>query len=305
MTHLARHIAIPKQLSLTNANEITNKLQSPYELEPWLEAEKHGLKTISKNKAKNVIKHLLKTFPWQWPEERIVFITDLHADGDALLHSLLISGNIKFKEKESAQTTHNDKKRASKNTLKTVPRFKLTEQGKQSLFIIGGDCFDKGPSNLYLMDVLKCLIDMGAHVEILAGNHDLRVLYGMRCAGQTKDPCNGHFFIRMGAKALPFLVEIRDRYLTRKKALKHIPNEQTCLKLLMPQDAWWEAFPEFASWVMPQQTIEREMHKIRKKSDRFTHLCQDVGLSMREAYAAALYWQKLFYCTEGRICLVL
>ena len=44
-----------------------------------------------------------------------------------------------------------------------------------ALYIIGGDCLDKGPSNLDLLDAIYEL-SQRADVKILAGNHDLRML---------------------------------------------------------------------------------------------------------------------------------
>ncbi|WP_161957602.1 metallophosphoesterase [Mariprofundus sp. EBB-1] len=248
----------------------------------WLDCSKHGLRQrkTSGLKSRSTVKSLLQSHDWQWPHRSTVFISDLHADGDALLASLVASGGIK-------------------KTGKDDYHFKLTEQGRSMLFIFGGDFFDKGPSNLRLLRVLHMFIKTGARVRLLAGNHDIRVLFGMRSVGQTEDPHNGHFFIRMGAKAIPFLLEIRDEYLSDNNALKAMPDEETCIKRLFPTEAWWQQFPEMASWVMPPESISREMAKIKHKAERFEMLCEQAGLSLREAYAAAVKWQQLFLSQEG------
>ena len=44
-----------------------------------------------------------------------------------------------------------------------------------ALYLFGGDCLDKGPSNLRLLDELRKLSER-VEVKILAGNHDLRML---------------------------------------------------------------------------------------------------------------------------------
>lgn len=67
------------------------------------------------------------------------FFTDLHADKQALLNSLEYCDDL------------------------------------SALYLIGGDCFDKGPSNLELLREIKQLSDR-AEVKLLAGNHDLRML---------------------------------------------------------------------------------------------------------------------------------
>ena len=67
------------------------------------------------------------------------FFADLHADKDAFLKSL------SFCDDENA------------------------------LYLIGGDCLDKGPSNLELLQEIEKL-STRVEVKILAGNHDIRML---------------------------------------------------------------------------------------------------------------------------------
>jgi len=254
----------------------------PTEPQAWLDGTKQGIRQrkTGLTKTKLAVKQLLKKHEWVWPQRPIIFISDLHADADALLNSLVSSGGIKKTGPDNHQ-------------------FKLTHQGKKSLFIFGGDFFDKGPSNLQLLRVLHQFIKTGARVRLLAGNHDIRILFGMRSAGHTDDPRNGHFFVRMGAKAIPFLREIRDTYLTDVDALKDIPSDEQCHQFLYPSERWWKQFPDLASWVMPAVAIEREMTKIEYKVSRFEGLCKKAGLTLREAYAAALKWQELFLSKHG------
>ena len=75
---------------------------------------------------------------------KIYFFTDIHADRDAFLRS-----------------------------------FDRCED-KNALFLVGGDTFDKGPSNLDLIREYKSLIDSGIKMEFLIGNHDLRQLMVLR-----------------------------------------------------------------------------------------------------------------------------
>lgn len=259
----------------------TNDLNLPETTHDWLDCSKHGLRQRKTGsiKSRQSAESLLQEQNWKWPQQQIVFISDLHADGHALLASLVASGGIR-------------------KTGKADHHFKLTDQGKSMLFIFGGDFLDKGPSNLHLLRVLRLFIETGARVRLLAGNHDIRILFGMRCVNHTDDPWNGHFFVRMGAKGIPFLREIRDEFLT-KEIMKDIPDKQTCMKRMFPSKEWWEKFPELAARVMPTQSIEQEMKKTRYKADNFEALCEKAGLTLREAYAAAIQWQKLFLDKEG------
>ena len=218
--------------------------------------------------------------PWRWPKRTLYFISDMHADADAFFASLVASGGVK----------------------KTGPRdkdFKLTREGRKARFLIGGDCFDKGPSSLRLLDVIRMLIDRGADIQLLAGNHDVRMLLGIRSVGLEPDPRTDHFFIRMGPKMVPFLTEIRDRYLQGKDALKGVPNSRDCRRLLYPPKSWFRDFPQLAVWAMPESTIEREMNKLRKKMKIFEADCEKAGLSIRMVYAAARKWKHLFLHPKG------
>jgi hypothetical protein len=83
-------------------------------------------------------------------------------------------------------------------TGKPDEAFRLTDAGRSALFILAGDCFDKGPENLRLLRVLRLLMDRGARMHLLAGNHDVRILLGMRSVNPLfRVTSNEHFFIRM------------------------------------------------------------------------------------------------------------
>jgi len=218
--------------------------------------------------------------PWIWPKRTVYFISDMHADADAFFASLVASGGVK----------------------KTGPRdkdFKLTKEGRKARFLIGGDCFDKGPSTLRLLRVIRRLIDRGGDVQLLAGNHDVRMLLGILAVGMEPDPRIDHFFIRMGPKMVPFLSEIRDKYLQGKNALLGVPDTRECRRLLYPPKSWFREFPKLAVWAMPESTIEREVQKLRKKLKDFEVDCEKAGLSLRMVYAAARKWQELFLHSKG------
>lgn len=219
-------------------------------------------------------------YPWIWPKAPVLFFSDLHADTDAFLASLVASGGIK----------------------KTGPKdhqFKLTRNGRKAHFVIGGDCFDKGPSNLRLLRCIRRLIDKGARVHILAGNHDIRIKLGLRSVDMSKDPNSEHFFVRMGAKAIPFLREIRQHYLQGDNALHDIPNGEECRRRLYPSATWFETFPAEAEGIMPSKAIDKELKRLHEKLADFEQDLLKAGLDLRIAYAAARKWQQLFLHKNG------
>ncbi len=217
---------------------------------------------------------------WRWPKQPIYFLTDLHADADAFAASLVASGGV----------------------IKTGPKaksFKLTKEGKKADFIIGGDCLDKGPSTLQLLDTLNKLRHSGARVRILAGNHDVRLLNGIRSLSLEREPLTEHFFVRLGPKVVPLLKEVRSRYLKGRNALRGVPSKQNCRRQLFPSSRWFDEFVKEAVWVMPAPGIEREIMRMREKMAGFEAACNRGGLSLREAYAAAHKCREIFLDPKG------
>jgi hypothetical protein len=214
-----------------------------------------------------------------WPKHPVYFITDIHADADALIASLVASGCVR-------KTGPSDRD------------FRLTGAARHGHFVIGGDCFDKGPSNLRLLRTLNRLHKRGASLRLLAGNHDIRVMLGMRSVGQYRNESNEHFFLRMGPKAVPLIHEISDRCLD-KADLKHLPSNKQVRKLLYPSEQWARRFPVLARDYMSTSSIQREIEKITKKIARFEQQCELYDLSMRQVYAATLLWQKMFLRPGG------
>jgi hypothetical protein len=220
---------------------------------------------------------------WQWPQKQIFFIADPHADPDAFLASLVATGGIKL-------------------SGPTKLDFKLTKTGREAIFIIGGDCLDKGPANLGLLDVIKVLMDSDANVKLLAGNHDMRLYMGIHAIGLDRHPATEHMFVRMGDKVLPLFKEVYNRYLMGKKLPSSIPDEAECKALLFPSEDWFEQFSAHAQQqgLMTQAGIERELRKMRRKYNHFEHACAHAGFSMREVYAIAMKCRKLFLKRRGK-----
>lgn len=230
---------------------------------------------------KEVVEKAVSHSPWEWPKRPIYFLADPHADAEAFTASLVASGGVH----------------------KTGPKdedFKLTAAGRKGIFIIGGDCLDKGPSNLKLLRAIRKFKDTGAKVKLLAGNHDVRLLMGIRTIGLERDITTEHLFVRMGPKVVPLLKEVHQQYLSKdKNALHDIPDKRTCRRKLFPSAHWFDTFPKEAAWLMPEHAVERELVRMRKKVDVFEASCTEAGLSMRDVYATALKCQELFLDPKG------
>jgi len=254
----------------------------PEQGQVWMLGKQHSVKKDAYHSAAYAqeMRKAIGEEPWKWPKRTLYFISDMHADADAFSASLVASGGV-------AKTGPRDKD------------FKLTREGRKARFLLGGDCFDKGPGTLRLLDVIRLLIDRGGDVQLLAGNHDIRMLLGIRAAGMEPDPRTDHFFIRLGPKMVPFLSEIRDRYLQGKHALRGVPDTRECRRRLYPPKSWFKEFPQLAVWAMPDSTIERELSNLRKKIKLFEAGCEQAGLSLRMVYAAARKWQELFLNPKG------
>lgn len=225
-------------------------------------------------------KKVIGSEPWEWPKQPVYFISDMHGDAEAFIASLVASGVVKKKGPKDKD-------------------IKLTGAGRKGLFLIGGDCFDKGPSTMRLLRVIQTLIRKHANVMILAGNHDIRMLLGIRSISMESDPRTDHFFIRMGPKMVPFLKEISDQYLQGKEALRDVPNSRDCKRLLYPPKSWFRDFPKHATWAMPESTIRKEVKRLHKKIRQFEEDCKKAKMSQRMIYAAAMKWQELFLHPKG------
>lgn len=250
--------------------------------EPWLHGSKHSIHQRSKGSgaASAELAALLERHPWTWPRRPVYFFSDPHADADAMIASLVASGGIR-------KTGTRDKD------------FRLTKAGRKAQFLIGGDCFDKGPSCLQLLRTLKLVSNRGGDLRILAGNHDVRTMLGMRSLLPDQDPMNRHFFIRMGGKAIPLLKEIHEHYVTSGRSHIRAPGIRECRRRLYPGKDWFRQFPKAAADLLPQRTIDREISKLNTKIEKFEAQCHEAGLELDQVYAAALQWHRLFLDRKG------
>ena len=273
--------------SATNNNPQSEQGNSPdaclpSKFQSWINGGPKAIRVdqTSHRSLKKEIQNVRDQGAWKWPKRRVFFFSDLHADADAFIASLIASGGVK-------KTGDED------------DALKLTKAGRKGLFIIGGDCFDKGPSNLRLLRVLRVLRERGARMKILAGNHDVRMLLGTLSMSTRKDPRNEHFFVRMGPKMVPFLKEVWEQYLKDGKGLRGVPDSRDCRRILYPSKNWPNRFPFYASWVMPDAAVKRELKRMKRKMVRFEQDCEKAGITIRIAYAAAMKWRRLFLHRDG------
>lgn len=216
--------------------------------------------------------------PWCSPTQPVVFISDLHADAQALIASLLYA-----KVLGKQQSGHLD----------------LTDFGRQAQVVIGGDCLDKGPSNLGLLRTIKQLQHLGVNLLILAGNHDMRLYMGLRALSTTRHPLSEHFFLRMGEKAVPLLAEVYRDYGLVDQQVRCTLSADECRQRLFPGQGWFDAFARQASAFLHPELIDKELKRMRRKQKNFEKACKQEQIDIVGAYLAANKARELFLTENG------
>ncbi|HEY7772765.1 MAG TPA: metallophosphoesterase family protein [Marinagarivorans sp.] len=251
--------------------------------EDWLNGDTRSIDLVPSALQKSTV-HFNKVReihrqPWIWPRKPIIFIADPHADAVAFERSLKASGAVSD---------------ISSNAV-TLNAF-----GRDSRIVIGGDCLDKGPSNLALLDAIKKLKDSGADVTLLAGNHDVRLLMGLRCLEQQDNLLTSHMFLRMGAKIVPLLQEVYVRYVQPRRPCLNTPTAKACEDYLFPKGQWLQAFPKLAAGKMSDRAIQKELDRLQQKIAEFKQAALAHGMDMQALYETALACKSLFLDTDGQ-----
>ena len=255
----------------------------PTQTQAWprsadLRQPEDGQNRAQDDAAASTVQQYIAAKDWVSCDQLIYFFCDIHADTDAFFLSLLASGGIH-------KTGDGDNE------------FELTSEGHSARFIIGGDCFDKGPATLRLLNVIRQLIDKGADLILLAGNHDIRTYLGIYYA-ESKDPLFDHLFVRMGKKTVPFLAEIFRGFIEGQIAEGATPDavatEARIYACLFPSESWYDNFPTVAnSWIRPSR-LAKELSRIREKTDDFKVQMAAVGLDIHKVQAALVKFRGLF-----------
>jgi hypothetical protein len=252
----------------------------PFTSEAWPKFEGHRVRDLANDHydaATEQLRARIGSKPFVWPNRTMYFFCDVHADADAWRRGLVASGGVRW-----YGPGDND--------------YELTTQGQDALFVIAGDCFDKGPSNLRLLRAIKLLIDKGADVEILAGNHDLRTLVGLAYLGR-KEPRFAHLFVRMGKKTMSLFQEIRAQYLEPGETSDL--SEHELRALLFPDEAWFHQFPHVAKGLVPDKKIAKELARIREKMVELPSRCRQLGMTLGDIHRAATRALDLFLRPGG------
>ncbi|MBB95414.1 MAG: metallophosphoesterase [Rhodobacteraceae bacterium] len=263
----------PPAALLPPVHDAINELSDlPRDLEPWPCATDPAARVVISACLDRARRH----GGWRWPERPVVFVSDTHADADGFLRSLVAGGVIR----------------------RDAGGIALTRFGRQATIIIGGDCLDKGPSNLCMLDALGALRLSGADLRILAGNHDLRMRLAVDALCRPRAPLRDHLFLRMGRKILPALREIFDRYVTPADVAA-LPDEAACQARLLPLPGWAEDFEHAARGILPADVIAREIAKLSAKRAEFDAQMARTGLSARQLLAAVRTCQDAFFTPGG------
>ena len=196
--------------------------------------------------------------PWRFPEREHFFVTDVHADADALLRSLEATGGVE--------------------RYGSYDEIRLTARGRDAVFVMGGDYFDKGPSNLRLLRVLQRLVESDAEVVLLAGNHDIRTLLGVAFAEES-DPTVAHLFVRMGPKVVPLLCEVYEHYVAPAGGVTGSDDDRIADNLL-PPESWWDDFPPLVRDMIPPARLAKELRRVRQKCGELRAALERAGMTM-------------------------
>ncbi|PRP91207.1 hypothetical protein ENSA5_57300 [Enhygromyxa salina] len=252
----------------------------PVTTEPWPKFEGRRLSDLANENydaPREELRERIGHKPFIWPNRTMYFFCDVHADADAWRRSLIASGGVRWLGPGDDE-------------------YELSEDGRDALFVIAGDCFDKGPSTLRLLRAIKLLIDKGADVEILAGNHDLRTLVGLAYLGR-KEPRFAHLFVRMGQKTMPLFQEIRAQYLEPGDTSEL--SEDDLHELLFPDEEWFRRFPSVAKGLVPEKKIGKELKRIREKMVELPRKCEALDMSLGDIHRATTRARELFLEPEG------
>ena len=213
---------------------------------------------------------------WHWPDRPVVFVSDPHADAEGFLRSLIAAGVI----------------------YRVGGRIDLAPFGRTARIVLGGDALDKGPSNLALLDAIAEVMNTGADVTILAGNHDLRMRMAIGAVIGERHALNEHLFVRMGRKILPALREVLDRFVTVGD-LAALPSETACKARLVPGADWPGRFAKAARHELRARVIVKEIRKMAEKLDKFEADRARHGMTHRDLLAALLKCHDIFLTPGG------
>lgn len=235
----------------------------PRNLEPWSDAAERPVA--------DCLTRARRHGGWHWPDRPVVFVSDPHADAEGFLRSLIAAGAI---HRANGQIS-------------------LTSFGHAARIVLGGDTLDKGPSNLALLDAIAEVMNSGADVTILSGNHDLRMRIAIGAVRGPRTELTEHLFVRMGRKILPALREVLERFVTPED-LAALPSETDCKARLLPGQNWSHRFAKAARKELRPRVVEKEIRKLEEKLRKFDADRARNGMNHRQLLAALLKCNDIF-----------
>jgi len=207
---------------------------------------------------------------WNAPKQDTAFFCDIHADAPAFLRSLERAGFIE------------------QNV--TLDNLRFTAYGLSTRIIIGGDCFDKGPSTLGLLRLINKILTIKPDTILLAGNHDVRFLAGLLALKKPYSPLESHFFGRMGKKAIALLAEIYHENGDH-------PNPE--YQAYFVDSKWSKAFNLRAKKYLNKKIIKKEILDLHAKQDKMNQAWLK-RFNSREQLDHAVSWAvELFLTPQG------
>lgn len=229
---------------------------------------KDALQASPDDWAKNLRLHHPK-INWQL-NEPLAFVTDIHGDAPALLRSLIAGGLMQ----DNA----------------TLDQLNWTDAGLTRRLVLGGDCFDKGPSTLALLRLVKRIWQDKPNSIWLVGNHDLRFMLGMRSLQLDKTPLQSHFFSRMGKKAIGLLAEMH----------QDCPTDFAIDHPAYWVDAYWpQAFRAQAQGLLGKRLAKKEIKQLHAKQADMQQACRK-RFASAQAFDQACSWAvHEFLAPEG------
>ncbi len=279
--------AVSSSASLPIAPDYTGhewlKARLPTGLVPWLEGAGDSWYQAASSyttELSQALHHLSNPEHWRWPERLVLFFTDLHADAEAFSASLVASGVF----------ARNGPQPSDLALKRPVDQFEI---------ILGGDCLDKGPSNLQLLRLIRHLLDRQVQLTLLSGNHDLRLQLAIQSLDNPNCPRNGHFLLRLGSKVMPLCVELLSQYPLSAAERSSLPDEHSCEARLMPANDWPDQFRKGAADTLSPAQIELELERLTSRKQRFFAAASQAGLSFQQIYAAMHRWKQLFLQSDG------
>jgi amphi-Trp domain-containing protein len=103
----------------------------------------------------------------------------------------------------------------------------------------------------------------------------------------------------MGKKAMPLFREIRDAARRAGESDGELLPDDEVRRRLFPSDDWYREFEVSAGRLIPPLKLEKEVRRIREKSQELEGTCRALGLGLGELYASVERARRMFLDPDG------